>query len=155
MANAPKKKPRYWKSLPKEDKKGVVRALLEAGYTREAIGTALGTTKNAVVGFQHSHLSDMTGKFSGTIDDIPAELLSELLLREWPLEKIEPTLEQPKERTPINPRPVGNHRRTTSDRVRPKIAASEATQCTHRDDKRLRCAFEWTDPVTRVCDIHE
>src|SRR3989344_439238 len=82
-----KRKPRFWKSLPKEDKEGIVRELLEAGYTREAVGDALGTTKNAVVGYQHTHLPDLTGRPQGSLEEVPNELLKNLLAKVWPQEE--------------------------------------------------------------------
>lgn len=81
-----KKKPRFWKSLPPEDKKGIVKTLLEGEHTCAAIGKALGTTKNAVVGYQHTKLPDLTGRTIGTKDEVPQEVLMKLLGEEWPPE---------------------------------------------------------------------
>src|SRR3989344_8557358 len=82
-----KRKPRFWKSLPKKNKEGIVRELLEAGYAREAVGNALGTTKNAVVGYQHTHLPDLTGRPQGTLEEVPNELFKKLLAKVWPQEE--------------------------------------------------------------------
>jgi hypothetical protein len=87
MEKEPEKRPRFWKSLPKEDKKGVVRSLLEAGYTRAAVGKALGTTKDAVVGYQHRYLPELTGKSEGTLETVPDDVLQELVGQEWPIER--------------------------------------------------------------------
>ncbi|HTR19148.1 MAG TPA: hypothetical protein VMH91_04215 [Candidatus Paceibacterota bacterium] len=80
------RKPRFWKSLPPEDKKGIVKSLLGAGYTREAVGTALGTTKDAVVGYQHRKLPELTGQSEGTLDFVPEDVLRDLLTKVWPVE---------------------------------------------------------------------
>lgn len=38
--------------------------------------------------------------------------------------------------------------------IRPKLAASEATQCANRDGEGRRCAYEWRDACTRLCVLH-
>ena len=35
-----------------------------------------------------------------------------------------------------------------------KIAATEATQCTHRDENGMRCAYEFIDPKKKKCQLH-
>ena len=74
-----KKKTVLWETLPKEDLKRIVRSLLQARYSREAVGAALGTTKNAIVGYQHRHLSDLTGVAAGITQGVPDDILASLL----------------------------------------------------------------------------
>lgn len=68
-----------WSKLALEEKKLYIRLLLADGYTRDAVGGLLHTTKNAVVGFQHTHLPNLTGKKSGTKEPATSERLEELL----------------------------------------------------------------------------
>lgn len=68
-----------WGQIPLEPKKLYVRLLLNDGYTREAIGAFFGTTKNAIVGFQHKHLPELTGQKVGTKEGVTLERLEILM----------------------------------------------------------------------------
>lgn len=122
---AKKKQVRFWKSLPKEDKKGVVQALLERGYTCAAIGKALGTTKNAVVGYQHSHLPALTGRSPGSLEEVPEDVLRPLLTSVWPVEITEHVRASPAE-----PEEGG--------RVSTKLTSDWRRQCQYTG----RCGYE-------------
>lgn len=155
-----------WGHIPLVTKKLCVRLLLKDGYTREAIGAFFGTTKNAVVGFQHTHLPKLTGKKVGTKHPVTVERLEELLTGakrsavpdvnpEPPVEQLPvppaPPIPEPAAPAP-KPEPVPV--RASVKEVRPKLAASEATQCEHEDEDHHRCAYEWSDPDTKRCKSH-
>lgn len=123
-----------WARIPPEPKKLYVLLLLNDGYTREAIGAFFGTTKNAIVGFQYTHLPRLTGKAAGTKEAATLERLEELVAAHEEQEF---------------------HRLSGGQPRCLKLATTEATQCEHRDPgDRMRCAREWTNPDTRRCDFH-
>lgn len=68
-----------WAHLPVETKKLYVHLLLSDGHTREAIGEFLGTTKDAIVGFQHRHLTKLTGQGTGKKSTVQLAHLETLL----------------------------------------------------------------------------
>ncbi len=153
MGKLPKRKPKLWRLLTLEDKKGVVRTLLKAGYTREAIGNALGTTKNAIVGFQHRNLPKLSGKSDGTLEVVPEELLRPLVSSVWPDDEPEEEVIDEVDATILAEAQVQATR--VAEARRPKFAASEATQCGFHDPEGHRCGLVWTDPVTKRCDAHK
>lgn len=120
-----KKKKIYWERLSRDVLRNVVRELLVREYTRGAIGDILGTTKDAIVGMQHRDLSEFTG-ISGTRRPVPPRVLAEVL-------KLVIHGEKPKT-------PVTTSLQTGS--IRPKLAASEATQCEHEYGDGGRCGYE-------------
>ncbi|MBI5644543.1 hypothetical protein HY970_00410 [Candidatus Kaiserbacteria bacterium] len=84
--NSKKRRKRLWQALPPDDKEAITRTLLEAGYSCSAVGNALGTSKNAVVGFQTRKLRDLTGRPRGTLSRVPTQLLKKLRRQLWPQE---------------------------------------------------------------------
>jgi hypothetical protein len=145
----PKKKPRSWKSLPPEDKKGIVKCLLQEGYQCEAIGRALGTTKNAVVGYQHKYLSELTGRTPGALGVVPEGVLRELLSREWlPEETVSKEIkEEPPRSTVFDnlPERIGG-----PPPPRYKIASNEAMRCKYS----IRCEYEHLSD-SDLCALHD
>ena len=81
-----------WGMIPPEQKKLYVRLLLADGYPRTAIGAFFCATKNAVVGFQHSHLPKLTGKKGGTKMGVTSARLEQLLQTRADKKNSQPTI---------------------------------------------------------------
>jgi hypothetical protein len=77
--NARMKRELQWGKIPLDLKKEYVRLLLTDGFTRTAIGLFFGTSKNAIVGFQHTHLPKLTGKGTGSKGSVTRVILEQLL----------------------------------------------------------------------------
>ena len=114
-----------WKRLAKNEKVRIVDWLLEHDYTCGAVGDALGSTKNAVVGYQHTNLPKLSGRPPGSKAVVPAEILMGLL---------------PVAMAPVKKMPASPNRSVlkTSEIVTKKLAADYHRQCQHSDG----CAYE-------------
>lgn len=132
-----------WTKIPLELKKLYVQLLLSDGFTRDAIGSFFGTSKNAVVGFQHSQLPKLTGKGVGTKDTVTTEHFEKLLDSQ-----AEKTGKKVKEKTPsIEVEPDVPAVPVQPEEPEPPIvsrtlAATETVQCAYRDEKGHRCGYE-------------
>ena len=152
MAKKPQLK---WSELDIETKKLYVRVLRVDGFSDSVIGTFFGTTKNAVVGFRHSQMPELTGGVRATLHSVRLERLLDLLeidkmdtLADQGVTSIAPT-GVPAEA----PRPTERELRVVP-RHRQKLAVSERTQCTYRDSEGHRCAFEYANGRTKRCLLH-
>lgn len=132
-----------------------MRVLLTDGFTREAIGTFFGTSKNAVVGFQHSQLPKLTGKKGGIKDTVTPERLETLLAEHSKKAEKKPSehtevsevaasiAELPGAAAPeVAPAVTVVHPKPKASNVSRVLAASEASQCRHRDESGRHCGYE-------------
>lgn len=69
----------HWENLSKVFKFLYVRILREDAHTDEAIAEFLGTTKNAIVGFRHRYLHDLTGTVEATKKNVDPARFTALL----------------------------------------------------------------------------
>ena len=141
-----------WDDLPRATQDLYLTLLWDDGHSEQAIADFFSTTKGPVVRRRQTGLrlpTEGRGKIKKEVNyDHFLDLLEIHKMR---------TMESQNggKVACIAPVTADDVQRTSSNRVRPKTAASEATQCVHRDEDHLRCAFEWTDPGTRKCDLHK
>lgn len=173
-----------WKKLPRETQDLYIRLLWNDLHSEGAIAKFLCIGKGVVVRRRQSHLTDLKprarGAVKSTVDpDRFEDLLDIHKMDELHTQNVVPIAPVAEASAPPRARatPTANiptiedgrkirarrsekriHALRTvqapADAPRPKLAASEATQCEHRDEVGRRCAYERRDAKSRMCVLH-
>lgn len=127
---------KIWGRMSHNEKVAFIKSGRTSGLSDEQIGDTCGATKGQVVGYRHRHVPELTGKE-----------------RSVSTESDESTKEKPHKKS--SSRKPGRVVILAEPSERPKLAVSEALQCTRTSpDDGQRCGFAFVDPITRRCAKH-
>lgn len=128
-----------WKKVTRAQQDLYITLLWQDGHSEKAIADFLGTTKGIIVRRRQSHLKSLTGARPRAKQFVDPERFQDLLDLH--------AMDELK-------------KKGVSSIVPPKykMAASEATQCEHEDERGNRCGYEYEHLLAsgkRVCSLHK
>lgn len=167
-----KEKRKTWSQLTRDQQDLYLTLLWNDGFSEGAIAEFFSVGKGAIVRRRQTGLKLPTEgrpKVKSKVDPARFRDLLDLhkmrQMEERGVAAIAPVTRQPpqtttparmpKAKAPAPAQPQRSSSAHERDAGRPKLAASEATQCQHEDPvTHARCAYEWVDPRTRRCSRH-